>query len=303
MTTLEKIRAEIEQHKNDKFNCIGVNDVLKIIDNYAEQDNEITISVRADANGYYPNVCGMCENAETELCDWCGDNKNFVKATTKIPDCYKKYADQEPISVSVSEKEPDEISEEVTLRFFRNSLKVRWKDFVIYNVEWLKKNWQMEMDIVCGVKPCDDAISRNDMLDAVGHGTTYTSLEVQKIINGLPSVNPVPCDDAVSREAVIEWLKAKDIIKMSSQEEMARKELKALPSVIRLNREKDELNQDKNELEPKTGHWREDIDKNRRWDRVRFYCSECGDWQTYGKSDYCPNCGCRMVETKESEEI
>ena len=38
-------------------------------------------------------------------------------------------------------------------------------------------------------------------------------------------------DDAISREAVIEWLKAKDIIKMSSQEEMARKELKALPSV------------------------------------------------------------------------
>ena len=29
--------------------------------------------------------------------------------------------------------------------------------------------------------------------------------------------------------------------------------------------------------EPKTGHWREDIDNNRRWDRVRFYCSECGE--------------------------
>ena len=40
-----------------------------------------------------------------------------------------------------------------------------------------------------------------------------------------------PCNDVVSRETVIEWLKAKDIIKMSSQEEMARKELKALPSV------------------------------------------------------------------------
>lgn len=41
MTTLEKIRAEIEQHKNDKFNCIGVNDVLKIIDKYAEQEPTI----------------------------------------------------------------------------------------------------------------------------------------------------------------------------------------------------------------------------------------------------------------------
>ena len=53
--------------------------------------------------------------------------------------------------------------------------------------------------------------------------------------------------------------------------------------------------------EPKTGHWREDIDNNRTWDRVRFYCSECGGWQTYGKTDYCPNCGCRMVEPQESE--
>lgn len=37
--------------------------------------------------------------------------------------------------------------------------------------------------------------------------------------------------DLISREVVIEWLKGKDIIKLSSQEEAARKELKALSSV------------------------------------------------------------------------
>ena len=26
----------------------------------------------------------------------------------------------------------------------------------------------------------------------------------------------------------------------------------------------------------------------------RFVCSLCNDWQTYGKTDYCPNCGKRM---------
>lgn len=51
--------------------------------------------------------------------------------------------------------------------------------------------------------------------------------------------------------------------------------------------------------EPKTGHWREDIDNNRRWDRVRFYCSECGDWQIYGKTHYCPNCGAKMQSEAE----
>lgn len=40
-----------------------------------------------------------------------------------------------------------------------------------------------------------------------------------------------PCDDVVSIQAVIEWLKDKDIIKMSSQEKTARKELKAFLSV------------------------------------------------------------------------
>ena len=38
----------------------------------------------------------------------------------------------------------------------------------------------------------EDAISRSDMLDAIGHGTTYTSEELQEIIKGLPSVNPQP---------------------------------------------------------------------------------------------------------------
>ena len=49
----------------------------------------------------------------------------------------------------------------------------------------------------------------------------------------------------------------------------------------------------------KTGTWEEGIGNN----RGRFYCSECGDWQTYGKTDFCPSCGVRMVEPQESEEI
>ena len=51
-----------------------------------------------------------------------------------------------------------------------------------------------------------------------------------------------------------------------------------------------------------TGTWEEDIDDNRKWDRVRFYCSECGKWQTYGKTDFCPSCGAKMIEPQESED-
>ena len=41
-------------------------------------------------------------------------------------------------------------------------------------------------------EPCEDAISRADMLDAIGHGTTYTSEELQRIIKNLLPVNPQP---------------------------------------------------------------------------------------------------------------
>jgi len=52
----------------------------------------------------------------------------------------------------------------------------------------------------------------------------------------------------------------------------------------------------------KTGFWEKDVDNSRKWDNIRFYCSECGDWQTYGKTDFCPSCGARMIDSPESEE-
>ena len=30
--------------------------------------------------------------------------------------------------------------------------------------------------------------------------------------------------------------------------------------------------------------------------RHKFYCSACGDWQTYGITRYCPNCGAKMFD-------
>ena len=53
-----------------------------------------------------------------------------------------------------------------------------------------------------------------------------------------------------------------------------------------------------------TGHWIENKDDTRgMFDKLRFYCSECGKWQTYGKTDFCPKCGAKMVKSKESEEL
>lgn len=54
------------------------------------------------------------------------------------------------------------------------------------------------------IEPCDDAISRTDMLDAIGHGTTYTSEDLQRIIKGLPSVLPKREENTVSEEVYTE---------------------------------------------------------------------------------------------------
>ena len=39
-----------------------------------------------------------------------------------------------------------------TVSIRNDVLKCRIGKLVVYNVEWLKKHWQMEMDIVCGAK-------------------------------------------------------------------------------------------------------------------------------------------------------
>lgn len=76
-----------------------------------------------------------------------------------------------------------------------------------------------------------------------------------------------PCD-CISRE---------DAIRISSGEchfSNILKELKNLPSV---------------NPQPKTGRW------------INNSCSECGIYNASAYKSYCPNCGCCMVEMKESE--
>ena len=63
------------------------------------------------------------------------------------------------VTFEVPEKEPCDD----TVSIKKDVLKCRVGNIVAYNVEWLKKHWQMEMEIVCGVEPCDDAISRKSV--------------------------------------------------------------------------------------------------------------------------------------------
>lgn len=117
----------------------------------------------------------------------------------------------------------------------------------------------MEAIEVLEQEPCEDAISRSNALDAFGHGTTYTSEDLQRIIKALPSVNPQSYEelDFVQPHKKIG-------VSLSSQ--------------------------------PKTGHWITTPQGER--------CSNClEEFRSLRNYSYCPNCGCRMVEPQESEEV
>lgn len=93
--------------------------------------------------------------------------------------------------------------------------------------------------------------------------------------------------DLISRQAAIEAIyDNKDRLNIAQA-------IRELPSV--------------NPQEPKTGHW---IEKDGFDGDVYYDCSECGEsWTTIEGTpwqngmDYCPNCGCRMVEPQTESEV
>lgn len=51
------------------------------------------------------------------------------------------------------------------------------------------------------------------------------------------------------------------------------------------------------------GTWTEKIDNDEDpIFRRKYECSACGKWNTYGKSDFCPNCGADMRQKGEETE-
>lgn len=57
---------------------------------------------------------------------------------------------------------------------------------------------------------------------------------------------------------------------------------------------------DEDAVEPvPQGEWEERfVEFGNLFSRRRFYCSNCGDWQTYGMTRYCPECGAKMAVKK-----
>jgi hypothetical protein len=57
------------------------------------------------------------------------------------------------------------------------------------------------------------------------------------------------------------------------------------------------------EQEPKTGHWiNTGAYYTGAYGTIDYVECSCCHYESLEEGDYCPNCGCRMVEPQESEE-
>ena len=91
-----------------------------------------------------------------------------------------------------------------------------------------------------------------------------------------------PCEDAVSRQAVLEYIEGSEAeLGHSSENELVCQDIKELPPVKLQG--------------PKIGHW---ITEG----RLHPKCDQCG-WE-YGSNitNFCPDCGAKMIDPQESED-
>lgn len=154
-------------------------------------------------------------------------------------------------------------------------------------------------------EPCDDCISREDVLDAIndiGSGAfasySYYS-NLFDFVCELSPVEPDKCDDCISREALDDAIsnltywhfengrlitggggsKAETVYKVDDVTRLTH----ILPPVT---------------SQPKMGHWI-------NIDATHSKCDRCGAIfeiaSENGEANFCPNCGAKMVEPQESE--
>lgn len=99
-----------------------------------------------------------------------------------------------------------------------------------------------------------------------------------------------PCEDAISRQAVFEqincWI-GNGEYRYTNATHYLTERVKHISSI--------------KPQEPKIGHWIEHPhEAGENWEYSRYECSECSAWED-DDSDFCPNCGAKMVDLQESE--
>jgi len=105
----------------------------------------------------------------------------------------------------------------------------------------------------------------------------------------------------MTREKALEVLNTYDMSEDNSDREFIeaiQKAIEALKNIGKYRKKAKRWKRKALAIKPK-GHWITDIDHSRGFDWRRFYCSECREWQTYGKTAFCCSCGAEMESEDE----
>lgn len=153
--------------------------------------------------------------------------------------------------------------------------------------------WREEMTREEAAHIVDVAFGVPQAVRRVGEDRTYHEGEIKEAKDmAIKALEQEPCEDCISRQAVLDIDFKKIILTTAKPAEMIEQKVKALPSV---------------NPQPKTGHWilRNDINGE-------YQCDECGMFSGLSKfdveearrklSNFCPNCGAKMVEIQKREE-
>ena len=147
-------------------------------------------------------------------------------------------------------------------------------------------------------EPCEDAVSRQWLMECVNEGWIKFDTEkdenrfIHLVRDIAPPVNPQPCGDLISRKAILEEFENDQYhlefckehhIERSISMEMVRIRLHDLPSV---------------NPQPKTGHWIKI--KPYPLQMHDYECSERTHETDDNTENYCSECGAKMVKPQES---
>lgn len=193
---------------------------------------------------------------------------------------------QEPCSDLIQRQAVNEIINDI-----RNCISVEGYWAILERMKKLPSVNQQE--------PCEDAISRQAVMDCFKKWQPYMATRLwdfEQELSALPSINPQPCEDAISRQAVN--ILVDELARAISDERCCMSRGRSTATIMQ-----DILDLPSVKPQEPTGHWQ-------HYEGM-LICSECGaefydDIMEYCGDDVpkcCPDCGIRMVDPQESEEV
>ena len=94
------------------------------------------------------------------------------------------------MAIKALEQQPSEDTE--VIKVSKGTVKARQGRYVIYDVEWLKKNFYATEEKIYGQpkQPCDDAISRGAVLDLARKGVLVSNDNFESVCKAINDIPP-----------------------------------------------------------------------------------------------------------------